>query len=210
VAGATQKKASGSRETEKAFIDAATVLFAEKGYNGTSIQDLADRLGLTTASLYYYVDGKRDLLFRVLQSGVESFLAGLEEIVAEDIPAREKLRRAISSHIGFVLDKPSAVAVFLRERRFLPPEQRDEYAARVDRYDRMFTEIVKKAMDDGDVPGGDPMLLRVLGLGSINWIVEWYRPDGRLTRDELHQQLLNTVLGRMFGLSAQDPSASVD
>jgi AcrR family transcriptional regulator len=189
------------RETEQAFIDAATELFAEKGYHGTSINDLAARLGLTTASLYYYVDGKQDLLFRVLQASMTNFLSGLEEIEALDLPARDKLCKAVSNHVGFVLDNPAAVAVFLRERRFLPPQQRDESDARADRYDHMFSDLIRRAMADGDISPGDPMLLRLFSLGSVNWLVEWYKPDGDLPRDVLHAAMLDLVLGRVFGMS---------
>jgi AcrR family transcriptional regulator len=197
-----------SHQTEQAFIQAATELFAEKGYNGTSISDIAARLGLTTASLYYYVDGKQDLLFRVLQSSTENFLTGLEEIVALDVSAGEKLTRAVSKHLGFVLANPTAVAVFLRERRFLPPAQRDEFATRVDRYDRLFSDLVATAMAEGDIRPGDPTLLRVFSLGSVNWLVEWYRPEGKMTPADLHDALLDLILDRVFGLAAAPTSTS--
>src|SRR5690606_26145202 len=83
--------ASGA-DTEQAFIEAATRLFAEKGFKGTSISDLAKELNLTTASLYYYVDGKQELLARVLQSGMADFLARLQAIAEGDGEPREKLR----------------------------------------------------------------------------------------------------------------------
>jgi TetR/AcrR family transcriptional regulator, cholesterol catabolism regulator len=193
-----------ARETEQAFIDAATALFAEKGYNGTSIHDLAERLGLTTASLYYHVNGKEDLLFRVLQSGMADFLDGLEIIFASELSPKEKLCQAVMNHFDFVFSNPTPVAVFIRERRFLPTSQRERYRARVNKYDKMFDAIIEETMRAGDIPSGDASLLRLCGLGMINWAVEWYRPDGRLQKSNIRAQMLEVVLVGTFGLSRED------
>jgi AcrR family transcriptional regulator len=193
-----------ARETEQAFVDAATALFAEKGYNGTSIHDLAERLGLTTASLYYHVNGKEDLLYRVLQSGMADFLDGLEIIFSSDLPPKEKLRQAVMNHFDFVFSNPAPVAVFIRERRFLPDSQREKYRARVNKYDKMFNAIINETMRAGDIPSGDASLLRLCGLGMINWAVEWYRPDGPLSKSDIRSQMLEIVLAGVFGLSRED------
>lgn len=193
-----------ARETEQEFIQAATQLFAEKGYNGTSIHDLADALNLTTASLYYHMNGKEDLLFRVLESGMANFLGGLELIFESDLAPSEKLRQAVANHVDFVLSNPTAVAVFLRERRFLPDPQEAQYSARVDRYDEMFSSIIKQAMNSGDIPRNDVSLLRLSALGMVNWVVEWYRNDGRLSQVKIRNFLLDVILNRIFGLAASD------
>lgn len=195
-----------ARATEKAFIDAATVLFAEKGYNGTSINDLANSLGLTTASLYYHVNGKQDLLFRVLQAGMADFLASLKETFDSDMSPSDKLRVAVTTHLDYVLERPTAVAVFIRERRFLPPEPREEYSARTDRYDRMFNTIIKQTMEEGAIPPGDPTMLRVMALGMINWLVEWYQPEGRLSTVQIRASMLDVILTRVFGLASVEPT----
>ena len=193
-----------ARETEQEFIEAATQLFAEKGYNGTSIQDLANALNLTTASLYYHMNGKEDLLFRVLESGMANFLDGLELIFQSDLAPSEKLRQAVANHVDFVLSNPTAVAVFLRERRFLPGPQEEQYSARVDRYDEMFSSIIKQTMSAGDIPRDDVSLLRLSALGMVNWVVEWYRNDGRLSQTKIRNFLLDVILTRIFGLASSD------
>ena len=193
-----------ARDTEQEFIEAATKLFAEKGYHGTSIQDLADTLNLTTASLYYHMNGKEDLLFRVLESGMANFLSGLEVIFESKMPPREKLQRAVVNHVDFVLSNPTAVAVFLRERRFLPGPQEEQYSARIDRYDKMFSSIIQQAMSAGEIPRSDVSLLRLSALGMVNWVVEWYRSDGRLSKAKVRTFLLDVVLSRIFGLDSGD------
>lgn len=188
-----------TNETGQAFIAAATALFAEKGFNGTSIGDLASELGLTTASLYYHVSGKQELLLRVLEDGMSSFLSQLEEVASQDREPREKLRLAVDNHLEFVLTNQQEVAVFLRERRFLESPFREAYEQRVDRYDQLFTRILRDAMASGSIPTGNPTLLRLAILGTINWIVEWYDPRGQLSKDEVKSVMTDLIMERMLG-----------
>jgi AcrR family transcriptional regulator len=187
------------RETERAFIAAATDLFAEKGYKATSISDLAKELGLTTASLYYHVSGKQELLFRVLETGMADFLDQLEGIATKNVDHREKLRLAVENHLDFVLTNQNAVKVFLRERRFLDAPYRDRYEVGVDRYDRLFSGIVQDAMDAHAVQREDPTLVRLAILGMINWVVEWYRPSGSLGKDEISATMTRLITDRLLG-----------
>lgn len=207
AAGSTGKPAKGKPvgtgrrsgiETQRAFVDVATRLFAERGYNGTSISDIANEMGLTTASLYYYVTGKQELLLNVLATGMAEFLNRLDDIVAQDIDPRDKLRLAIDNHLSFVLSKKQAVAVFLRERRFLKPPYKEQYQEGVDRYDLLFTEIISKCIEQGAIPPGDPTLIRLGILGMINWVVEWYQPGGRLTEDEIRSAFTELIVDQML------------
>lgn len=196
--GSHSKRAGG--ETEQAFIAAATQLFAEQGYNGTSIVQLAEKLGLTTASLYYHVKSKQELLLRVLESGMANFLNRLEAIARLDAPAQEQLRLAVENHLDFVLTNPTAVAVFLRERRFLESPHRERYERGVDRYDRIFAELVDATLQSGNLSHLDPTMMRLSILGMINWIPEWYRPDGPLSTTDVKQSMTDLIMDSVIGL----------
>lgn len=195
---APTRRARRGESTESAFIQAATELFAERGFHGTSIADLAAALSLTTASLYYHVTSKQELLTRVLEAGMTDFLVNLETIAASDATARDKLRAALENHLDFVLHRSSAVRVFLRERRFLEPPYRDEYEARVDRYDTLFSCILSDALAAGDFPDVDPLTTRMSILGMINWVVEWYDEAGQLSREKIKESILSLVMDRML------------
>lgn len=193
------KKRRESNATEQTIMRIATELFSQKGYSGTSISDIANAVGLTNATLYYYVTNKQDLLLRVLESGMEGFLSRLEEICERDLGAREKLRLAIQNHLNFIFDRPDAVAVFLRERRFLEPHLLERYSARVSRYDQLFTSIIAQGVTAQEFPQIDPRLASLSILGMINWVVEWYRPGGRLDRGEIGDIMMDLVLDRLLG-----------
>ncbi len=188
-----------SNETEQLIIRAATELFRQKGYNGTSIADLGQAVGLTTAALYYYVSSKQELLARVLTDGMNGFLSRLEEIAVAPLDVREKLRLALENHLNFIFERPDAVAVFLRERRFLESAYAEQYRLRADRYDALFGGIVEEGMASGVFQPADPRVTTLAILGMINWVIEWYRPGGRLTRTQITRVMLDLVLNRLLG-----------
>ena len=197
-----RRRANAGRGTEQAFLDTATALFRDKGFHGTSISDVATAMGVTNASLYYYFTSKQELLLRVLRSGMETFLESLEDIVAMDRPPREKLELAVANHLRFVFDRGDAVAVFLRERRFLESPHVDPYQERVDRYDELFTSIVEEGVASGDLPEVDPRLASLLVLGAINSTIEWYRPGGRLDEATVTAGIIDLVVRRMLRADA--------
>jgi len=184
-------------ETEQAFIAAATRLFAERGFKGTSIADLARELNLTTASLYYYVDGKQELLARVLETGMADFLARLQDIAEGMGDPREKLERAVENHIDFVINRRDVVRIFLRYRGMLQDSPREHYQGLLDRYQLLFTTILADALGDS-MPDIDIVLVRQTVLGMINSLIEWYDPAGRLPPDVLRSQLSRLILERML------------
>src|SRR5271169_1841233 len=101
---ATAKWASRYREV----LDAAAIAFAEKGYLGASTRDIAERLGIRPASLYYYLPSKEAALLAVCKLGVLDFIDSLSDIIARRDPAPEKLRAAITNHLLPLRSRPAA------------------------------------------------------------------------------------------------------
>src|SRR5690348_12205030 len=91
----------------------AARLFAEKGYHGTSVGDLADAMGVRKGSLYAHIDSKQDLLYEALSEGAAAFHGSLDAI-PEELPATEKLRLALRSHLGIVADQLDVATVWMR------------------------------------------------------------------------------------------------
>jgi len=188
----------GNIPTEDAFIAAATHLFAELGYKDTSIAHLARELNLTSASLYYYVTGKQALLARVLQTGMFSFLDRLENIANGLGSERTKVALAVQNHIDFVLNHREVVSVFFRYRHHLGDEDRQHYEHVLTRYESIFTDLLRSAMDAGELVREDPVLLRLYVLGMINSSTQWFRPDGRLTLSAVQAHMSHMIMDRLL------------
>lgn len=159
--------------------------------------DLAAAVEVRNASLYHYVDSKQQLLLRVLEEGLSGFLERLEVIHAGDDPPREKLRAAVLNHLEFIFERPGAITVFIRERRFGEQPLFVEYHSRVERYQRMFLEIVSSSVEPTE-SWFDAKVAGMATLAMMNGIVEWYSPGGRLSRRQLTDVMLHLILDRLL------------
>src|SRR5436309_15266371 len=121
-----------ARRTE--LTRAAARLFAEKGYHGTSIGDLAQALGVQKGSLYAHIESKADLLWEVASEGAAAFHAALDR-VPEDGPVVERIRAALRGHLGVVAEQLDIATVFTREWRYLQGERREQFLAERRRYE---------------------------------------------------------------------------
>jgi TetR/AcrR family transcriptional regulator, cholesterol catabolism regulator len=155
-------------------LDAVAAVFAEKSYAGASTRDIAERLGVRQASLYYYFPSKERALGAVCELGVKDFIANLEEIIAQRNPATEKLRQAIANHLAPLRTHPHAdyVCVFLRHRHELPDGPRQAVAALARTYqdliERLFREGIKAREFRADL---DPKLATLALLGLCNSVI---------------------------------------
>src|SRR5438132_1665093 len=102
---------------------AAARLFAERGYQGTSLADLAEAVGVQKPSLYHHIAGKEELLWDVAQAGAAAFHAALDAVPETDI-ASDRIREAFRAHLGVVAAQLDVATVFVREWRFLSDEHR--------------------------------------------------------------------------------------
>jgi AcrR family transcriptional regulator len=175
----------------------AARLFAEKGYHGTSIGDLAQALGVQKASLYHHIESKQDLLWEIASEGAESFHAALQAI-PETLPALEKLRLALRAHLRVVAEQLDVATVFIREWRYLDEERRQRFVAERRRYEERIRELFREGRELGELRSDlDETMAALLFLSTANWAYTWLQP-GRETdplADRLYAQLLDGMRG---------------
>jgi len=148
----TRTDASAKWESRyREVLDAAAIAFAEKGYLGASIRDIAERLGIRGASLYYYLPSKEAALLAICKLGVLDFIDKLREIIARREPAPEKLLAAIRNHLLPLRSHPAAdyIRVFILHRHELPSGPRQE----VGRLARAYQELIRQIFVDGIAAG---------------------------------------------------------
>ena len=128
----------------------AARLFAERGYHGTSIGDLAQALGVRKASLYHHVASKQDLLYAAMRGGADAFHAALDG-VPDDAPAAERIRLAMRAHLRVVSEQLDVATVFVREWRYLEGERRAEILAERRRYEERFRALFRDGRELGEL-----------------------------------------------------------
>jgi AcrR family transcriptional regulator len=175
----------------------AARLFAEKGYHGTSIGDLAGALGVQKGSLYHHIDSKQGLLRELALEGAVAFHLALDGI-PEALPPAEKLRLALRAHLRVVAEQLEVATVFVREWRYLEGEARERFVSERRRYEQRLGDLVREGRELGALRSDlDDQTAVLLLLSAANWAYTWLRP-GRDT-DELADRFFDLLLDGIRG-----------
>jgi AcrR family transcriptional regulator len=185
----------GTRRNE--LTRQAARLFAEKGYHGTSIGDLAEAMGVQKGSLYAHIDSKADLLWEVAREGAAAFHAALDAI-PDGLAPTEKIRLALRAHLRVVAEQLDVATVFVREWRYLEGERRDEFVAERRRYEERVRALFREGRELGGLRTDlDDATATLLALSAANWAHTWLRPGAET--DELADRFFAFLLDGMRG-----------
>jgi AcrR family transcriptional regulator len=163
------------------------------------MRELATELGLEAGSLYSHIKSKEEILHRVCFSLAEDFFAGFAAATVDaSAPTATQLRLAIEAHVRVLTRDSAASAVFLHEWRHLSEPARTEFLALRDRYEAAFRALIKGGIATGELQAPDAAFAALTLLASLNWLPAWYRPDGKLSPDEIAHRLAEQLLGGLL------------
>jgi AcrR family transcriptional regulator len=167
-----------------AIVDVAVQVFLQRGYDGASLDQVAEAAGITKASIYYHAEGKEALLARGAGRALEALFAVLEEPAAKEGREIDRLKYVMKRTIEITVKRLPEVALLLRVRGNTETERWILEQRR--RFDRLVATMVNKAQTKGEIRVDiEPGLITRLLFGMLNSITEWYRPDGGLTVDDV-------------------------
>jgi TetR/AcrR family transcriptional regulator, cholesterol catabolism regulator len=177
----------------------AARLFAQKGYHGASLSEIADALGVKAPSLYAHVDSKQEILYAIMLEGADAFHRALDA-VPEDGIVVERIRLALRAHLRVVAEQLDLATVFVREWRHLEGERRDEILRERRRYEQRFRDLFREGRELGELRTDlDDATAALLTLSAANWAYTWLAP-GRDT-DELADRFYALLVDGMRGYS---------
>lgn len=182
------------------IVAAAAAVFQERGYQGATMADIAQKVKLTAGSLYHHFPaGKRDLLLAVLSQGLDAALSKIDTILAVKQSPTETLRRMIESHvIGVTQDVAIGAAMVFEIRTVLDlqddPAGREAVLKRRDEFERRYRQVIEQGIAAGEFRRVDAAIFTKAMLGAHNWISVWYRPMGRLSGQQIADQMADTFL----------------
>jgi TetR/AcrR family transcriptional regulator, cholesterol catabolism regulator len=192
-------------------LNKAAVLFAEQGFENTTISDIAEAADLRKPSLYHYFPSKRDILLAVLNEGMTEILISASAAAqVEDL--QERFSALFNAHLENFERKLAHVVFFLEEQRRLTPDIADQpegqaYMDQRRQYDHLFIDCIRAGQDVGVFRDGDASVLAYGILGMVNWMVQWYDPAGRLNMKEIGAILHDSA---MAAIRKPDAPAKTD
>jgi AcrR family transcriptional regulator len=206
VAGRTRAAATGSAPSRRAPYDAASLLdvavrvFNERGYDGTSMDDLARAAGISKSSFYHHVEGKEALLAAACERALSALSAIRDEPASRSGPAVTRFEHVLRRTAEALLAELPYVTLLLRVRGNTATEKRALDRRRD--FDRFAAGLVAQAVSDGDLRADiDPLLATRLSFGMVNSVVEWYRPGRAPTTEVVDAAVELAMRGLRVGLA---------
>ena len=194
--------ARGGKRTnrEADVMQAAIEIFWQKGYRVASIQDVADRVGVLKGSLYYYIETKEDLLWRIIEDVHEQWSEILERASAPDETPLERMHAFIKMHVEWYLKNVREVSVFFREWNQLSGDRLRTVKNRRRRYVQAITGLIEAAQEAGEV---SPLLDRQVAaryvLAAVNAVPDWYRPASAGPAAKVAEAYADMTVGLLSG-----------
>jgi AcrR family transcriptional regulator len=182
-------RSAKTRRRDAEVLDAAADIFYERGYASATVQDVANSLGMLKGSLYYYIDSKEDLLYRLMveiHDGVDEVLAGVR--AAEGLSAIEQLELYIRRTVEYNARNLKKISVYYHDIDQLSGARRKDILARRRAHEDHVTALIRQAQADGEAaPDLDAKLLSYCVFATIIWMYRWYRPGRGVSVEELSE-----------------------
>ncbi len=176
------------------MIFAAAREFADRGYDQTTMQDLASSLGLATGALYHYFGSKEHLLICICDELMEPLLTRARELALDDEAPRDSLRALVHLWVANVIEHRDHMRVFQQERHTI--ESGSQWRG-IRESRKAFERLIEHALEEANATGPGPMSTRlalVALLGMVNHTAQWYRPRGRFSAEEIAEGYLSLLL----------------
>jgi len=176
------------------LLVAAARLFKRKGYERTTVRDLASEIGIQSGSLFHHYKSKEAILLAVMEETIVLNTALMQAALSQAADPREKLLALIRCELHSILGETGeAMSVLVYEWRSLKPDSQAHILALRDQYEQLWLDTLEQARQQGMVKT-DPFVLRRFLTGALSWTTNWYKPEGEISMEQLAEDALTLVI----------------
>jgi AcrR family transcriptional regulator len=190
------------------ILEEAVKLFYERGFSGTTLDDIAGKLGVTKPFIYTHFRSKVELLEAVCRPTIEMSLNAIAQAAQREGKAADRLNHGIVDFTKVVLQRQANIAVYFREEKHLSEAGLAEINALRKRFDRVLSDLLQEGVDGGEFQVEDIRVAALAIGGMVSWAYTWYQPDGRLSFDDISARLAHFVLQMVATQPAPVPAES--
>jgi AcrR family transcriptional regulator len=184
------------------LVDVAARLFRDRGYDATSMQDIAEEFGTLKSTLYHYVTTKEDLLWAIVAQPFNDLVDDAAALFADrSVPLTERIRGAITAHCeSFARHYPHMVVATRENGETLSPDRRAELMGLRDRYAGLWKQAITAGKRSGEIRADVDVGIAVQAvLGMINWMFRWFHPDGGMSPAKIGDQFATIFVSGIAG-----------
>jgi AcrR family transcriptional regulator len=187
------------------ILEEAVKLFYERGFTGTTLDDIASELGVTKPFIYTHFRSKTDLLAALCKPTIELSLEAVTQAAKLPGSPVARLHAAIADFTQVVLSRQANIAIYFREEKNLPPDALAEINALRKKFDRVLSNLLTEGVAAGEFDIGDVNLAALALGGMISWAYTWHRSEGRLALEDMCQRMADLAL-QMVGARSRVPA----
>ncbi len=195
----------GGDGVEARLLDAASELFAERGYAAVGIREIAKRAGVTVGALYHYAASKEMLLVNLLRRSYARLMPQIEGSVPAQLTPAERIRSLTRAHILIEVAQRDLWRVSRAELNLLSPLARKEVVSLRDQFEMIWDRVIDDGLAAGDFVANDARLVRLCLVEMCNGVGTWFRENGRLSLDQIIDKITENAL-LMLGSKANSVS----
>jgi AcrR family transcriptional regulator len=185
------------------ILEEAVKLFYERGFSGTTLDDIAGKLGVTKPFIYTHFRSKVELLEAICRPTIEMSLAAIADAAAQTGSAADRLFLGVVAFTKVVLTRQANIAVFFREEKNLSAAGLDDINALRKRFDRVLSGLLEEGTNSGEFQIADIRVAALAIGGMVSWAYTWYQPGGRLSIDDVGTHMARYAIG-MVGVPAAE------
>ena len=189
-----QKKSAPNNDRLAEIYRTAAQIILRKGYDATSVNDIANALGVTKAGLYHYISGKKELLFDIMNFGLDELDEEVAAPALEIADPEARLRFMISAHARLVTRGQGAITILVDEITALTPAQSRKITRRKREYFDRLRHVLEELKEEGKLHDVNTTAAAFSLLGMINWLSRWFRQDGALTAEHAAAEITKIAL----------------
>jgi TetR/AcrR family transcriptional regulator, cholesterol catabolism regulator len=210
TAGPRRTRATGERRNREAeILRAAIDVFWRKGYSAATIQDVADQVGVLKGSLYYYIDTKEDLLFRVFEESHRQASEIAEQVLELDLPALGQLHEYFKRYVLWYLRNLERVSLYFNEWRYLQGARRRTVVAQRRTYEEFVRSLIERGQQEGDIdPSLNVKYACFFVLGAVNGVPTWYRRRGPDSPEQIASAYADMIIGTLTNTRSAESSTA--
>jgi TetR/AcrR family transcriptional regulator, cholesterol catabolism regulator len=190
--------ASGKGKRASHVYRIAAEIMCQKGYEGTSMNDIAKAAGLTKAGIYHYIRGKEELLFEIMTYAMDNLDQRVIAPAQEIADAEERLRKVVEGHTRSLLEGVGAITIVLEETPALTAAHRRTIKARKRAYFDFIRQTLQQLDSEGKLRDVNHTTAAFSLLGMILWISRWYRRDGKLSVDQVMKDYVDIAMNGLL------------
>jgi len=175
------------------ILEEAAKLFKQKGFAGTSMRDLAERIGIDAASMYHYISSKDELLRTICFNISNTYISQLAEIEQTEATYAEKLKALVRLHIRIMIAKSAEVSVTNNDWKYLAEDSLSRFKEQRKKYERGVAALLEKGVAAGEFQAVNTSVALFTILSAVRWVELWWRPGREISTEELENSII-TIL----------------